>query len=587
MSNVYKIRALGGLSIPVLSSDPVSPENGTIWYNSSDDKFRSREGGVTSELGSRSEFGDDVFRIIDDSDGTKKVAFSVGALSTATTRIISVPDADVDLADVNTAVQRDGSVAFTADQSMGGFKLTNLASPVAATDAASKGYVDAVQSGLDVKQSVRLATVAALPANTPAGSGVGKTLTADANGALSVDGVAVAASDRVLVKDEGDLQDNGIYVVTQAGSGGAPFILTRATDFDSNTEVTAGAFTFVASGTVNAGTGWVLTTEDPITLETSGLIFSQFSSSAQLQAGEGLVLNGQDLDVNAGNGIEIVADAVVVKRDAVGGANLAAAIDVNSNGVAVRVDDVTIEEGASGRLQVMDAGITNAKVATGIDAAKIADGSVSNAEFQRLDGVTSGIQGQLDAKASTALSNLASVAINTSLVSDTDNTDDLGSQAINWKDVHAKSLRSTNGVLVDSDSDAVGDRASDLTLVQKAVKRGKQSSALIEEEYVDASTLANNTTAVVAAFTFAHASYVGLEVQYVIREATSLDTRIGSLLVSTDGTVASVSDVFSETADVGVSWSAAVSGANVELTYTSANSGNARTMRADLKRFRA
>jgi hypothetical protein len=88
------------------------------------------------------EFEDNAFRILDDVDNTKKLAFEVSALTTATTRTVTMPDANVNLGLVLTAVQRNGSVAFTADQSMGGFKLTNLAAPTLNTDAVNKLYVD-------------------------------------------------------------------------------------------------------------------------------------------------------------------------------------------------------------------------------------------------------------------------------------------------------------------------------------------------------------------------------------------------------------------------------------------------------------
>ena len=587
MANVFKINAAGGLVIPVLSSDPSSPENGAMWYNSTSNTFKKRENGSTSTISS-GEISDSTFRIIDDGDGTKKIAFEASGITTGTTRTVTMPDANVNLVDVNNAILKDGSRAFTAAQSMGGFKISSLADPTLAQDAATKAYVDATATGLDVKQSVRLATTAALAANTAAGSGIGKTLTANANGALSVDGVAVVVSDRVLVKDEATGANNGLYVVTATGSAGAPFVLTRATDFDQNVEVTAGAFAFVAEGTNNADSGWVLSTNDAIVVDTTSLSFTQFSGTGQITAGAGLTKTGNTLDVGAGNGISVAADSVAVNADATGGANLAKAINVSSNGVAVKVDDASIEgDAGTGQLKVKDAGITNAKVATGIDAAKIADGSVSNAEFQYIGTLTSDAQTQLNGKASTTLSNLGTTAINTNLISDTDNTDDLGSQAINWKDVHAKSLKSTNGIVVDSDSDAGGDRASDLSLIQKSVKRGKQASALIEEEYVDSSALTDNTTAVVAAFTFAKASYNALEIEYLIREATSLKTRVGKLLVVTDGTVTSIVDTFTETADIGISWSAAVATTNIEISYTSTSTGNARTMRSDLKRFRA
>lgn len=177
-------------------------------------------------------------------------------------------------------VKADGTRSFTGNLAMGGNKITGLGTPTAGTDAATKAYVDSATSGLDVKQSVRLATTAALAAVTASGSGIGKTLTADANGALSVDGVATAAGNRVLIKNQATAANNGIYVVTDAGSAGTPFILTRATDADENAEITANMFVFVSEGTTNADTGWVLTTNDTITVDTTALSFAQFTATS-------------------------------------------------------------------------------------------------------------------------------------------------------------------------------------------------------------------------------------------------------------------------------------------------------------------
>jgi len=145
-------------------------------------------------------------------------------------------------------------------------------------------------AGLDPKASVRLATDAPLPAFTAAGSGIGKTLTANANGALTVDGVAVALNNRVAVKDEATSDpDHGIYTVTQVGSGSLPWILTRATDADQDSEVTAGMFFFVTEGTVNGDTGWILVTNDPIVVDTTPLQFSEFTRLGAVVAGAGLI----------------------------------------------------------------------------------------------------------------------------------------------------------------------------------------------------------------------------------------------------------------------------------------------------------
>lgn len=167
-------------------------------------------------------------------------------------------------------------------------KLVNIGTPTSASDAATKGYVDTqienVSAGYDPKASTDLATVAALPAVTynNGTAGVGATLTADANGALSVDGVAVNVGERVLVKNQVSGAHNGIYVVTAAGDGGNPFVLTRATDFDNSpsNEVTKGARTLITGGNTLIGKSFFLTTSGAVTIGTTSLAFSEASGAA-------------------------------------------------------------------------------------------------------------------------------------------------------------------------------------------------------------------------------------------------------------------------------------------------------------------
>jgi hypothetical protein len=168
--------------------------------------------------------------------------------------------------------------------------INGVTTPVQDSDAANKAYVDSVAQGLDVKASVVYATAAALPAYTynNGTSGVGATITANANGALSIDGSTPSAGARVLIKNEVSANEpyNGIYVVTTVGSAGAAFVLTRATDFDNGSpsgEI-PGAFTFVEAGSTNADTGWVCTTNAPVTMGTTNIVFAQFSGAGQYTA---------------------------------------------------------------------------------------------------------------------------------------------------------------------------------------------------------------------------------------------------------------------------------------------------------------
>ncbi len=147
--------------------------------------------------------------------------------------------------------------------------------------------------------SCDLATTAALPACTYANgtAGVGATLTATANGALSVDGAAVIVADRVLVKDQSNLAHNGIYTVTATGSGAAPFVLTRATDFDATAEILEGSSVAVTGGTANAGTAWVQITGAAVTVGTTSIEFDAITAVMPI-CGPGQVL-GNPLGVPA------------------------------------------------------------------------------------------------------------------------------------------------------------------------------------------------------------------------------------------------------------------------------------------------
>jgi hypothetical protein len=187
--------------------------------------------------------------------------------------------------------------------------LTLSGAPTQDLHAATKAYVDAARTGLNVKPACRLATAAALAAHTRSGN----ILTADANGALTVDGVSPALNDRILVKDEGSGThlENGLYYLSQLGDATHPWKLTRTTDADESAEVTAGAFVFVSEGTANADMGFVLTTDDPITLNTTTLTFTQFSGAGQITAGAGLTKTGNTLNaVGTADRITVNADSI-------------------------------------------------------------------------------------------------------------------------------------------------------------------------------------------------------------------------------------------------------------------------------------
>lgn len=227
----------------------------------------------------------------------------------------------------------DQMAAPTAAVSANSQKITNLATPTLDTDAANKAYVDAARSGLDVKASVRVASTANVTVTYTATGGTSTRgqITAAPN---TLDGVALAANDRILLKDQTTGAQNGIWVVSTLGTG-ATGVWDRATDFDTDAEVTAGAFTFVAEGTTNADTGWVLTTNDVITIggaSGTALAFAQFSGAGQISAGAGLTKTGNTLDVGTASASRIVVNADSIDLATIGTAGTYRSVTVDGYG---------------------------------------------------------------------------------------------------------------------------------------------------------------------------------------------------------------------------------------------------------------
>ena len=195
-----------------------------------------------------------------------------------------------------------GTTYFGGASTFGSTVLLN-ADPTLALQAATKQYVDAsAGGGFVVHPSVVLASVAALPSCTYSNgaSGVGATLTATANGALSIDATAVTSGIRVLVKDQAAGAQNGVYTVTQVGSAGTPFILTRATDFDTAAagEIANNAYFFITGGVTQAGDSYVLSVIGTITVGTTALTFTLFADQQVYTGGTNITVAGQVINVS-------------------------------------------------------------------------------------------------------------------------------------------------------------------------------------------------------------------------------------------------------------------------------------------------
>jgi hypothetical protein len=205
----------------------------------------------------------------------------------------------------------------TGQVHVGGFKIESLGAPTASTDAATKQYVDDLAQGLAIQAPAIVAstgTLATMSGGTVTydngTAGVGATLTISGSTLTAIDGITLSTDDRIVIKDEATSAHNGIYTYTSTT------VLTRATDFDTPTEMAGGDFVFIQQGTLYNDTGWVMT--DPVTtVGTSDVTFVQFSGAGSFTAGAGLTLTGTEFSVNIdGVTTDIQGGNVVVKTSA-------------------------------------------------------------------------------------------------------------------------------------------------------------------------------------------------------------------------------------------------------------------------------
>lgn len=313
-------------------------------------------------------------------------------------------DASTNLNTGSTLVERDASGDFSANDITAN-KVTGLIAPTNDTDAANKSYVDSIAAGLDPKESVRITTL--LDVDGTYGTTNNGTFTnvnfTDTN-IFDLGAHTAAIGDRVLVKNQANTVQNGIYEITTAGATGE---MTRADDSNGDPvgEVSLGNFTFVEFGSTKGDTGWVLsssnaTNPDEINVGTDTQVWVQFSSQGEILAGDGLTktgntidfvatdnsltVNNDDVNVNVDNSTLVtdVTNGVQVANGGITGTQLNTSVSGDGllggggDPLSVSVDDTTIEI-LTNTLKIVDSGVGVTQISSSISGVGLTGGSGS------------------------------------------------------------------------------------------------------------------------------------------------------------------------------------------------------------------
>jgi hypothetical protein len=239
--------------------------------------------------------------------------------------------------------------------------LTLSGAPTSDLHAATKLYVDNVTAGINFHESVHAASTINISANYSNGtSGVGATLTADTNRAFStLDGESVTIGQRVLIKNQTDAKQNGIYTLTTVGSVSVPWVLTRATDADNNPtgEMKIGDFVLVLNGTTQASIGYINNSAtNPIVIGTDNISYTEFSAGKTVVAGNGLTeATPGTLSINT----DVTATKASVDLKApIAAPTFTGLVTVSASGVAF-TDGTQIAEGVPSRTVIIQRTASN------------------------------------------------------------------------------------------------------------------------------------------------------------------------------------------------------------------------------------
>lgn len=318
---------------------------------------------------------------------------------TSTTKVTNL---NADLLDGYNTSTTETADTVAVRTSLGRLKC---ADPSSGTDVVNyQSMVSYVSGVVQPHAAAKYTTTAALPSFTA--SGTPKVLTATANGALSVDGSTPSVGDRIGVVYETSTNQkyNGLYIVTTVGDGSNPWVLTRATDADTSAELPSGSQWWTTSGTANGGSSWILTTPDPITLDTTALTFVQ---------------NGGTQNITAGNGIDKTGNVVSVKINA---------STTYTAGAIVYADTTTTLNGAQ---------LTGILKGNGSSAPTAVTGTANVITKWGTSGTT--------LTTSSLTDDGSSVTTSVNLTPSTDSARSLGTSSLAWLTTYTDQLLTTNG----------------------------------------------------------------------------------------------------------------------------------------------
>lgn len=299
--NISDVQIITGLAAdPTIT--PVDAVAGSIYIRSTGEVYIKNTSGLNVDfrtVTSQAALDAHINAVTDAHDASAISSIAAGNLaSTNVQGALNELQSDIDTRSLDSQViKKDGSVAFTGNQSMGGFKLTSLAAGTVASDGINKGQFDAMLEGLKPKTAVRVSTTANI------------TIATALNAGDVIDGVTLANGDRVLVKDQTAAESNGIYVVSATP--------TRSTDFDSLSPIDEinGSIVAVQEGTSNAGKIYVQSGTVSV-LETDPINFVFFNSSSSLTGGDGVTVSGSNISVDHdGEGLQFVAAQLALELD--------------------------------------------------------------------------------------------------------------------------------------------------------------------------------------------------------------------------------------------------------------------------------